>query len=115
MFTDIYKHLKNNGFDVYSIGQHKGICKDPYLVIKESGTSEIVGTSLNSDIVEIMIYYPIGAYSKLEEYKQSTLYAMKILKGIRRVIESSPTIIDDDKKAYTTSYYYRKIKMKEGV
>ena len=47
MFTQIYKHLKENGFDVYSIGQHKGICKSPYLVIKENGTSEIVGTSLN--------------------------------------------------------------------
>lgn len=112
MFTQIYKHLKNNGFEVYSIGQHKGICKGPYLVIKENGTSEIVGTSLNNDLVEIMVYYPIGPYSKLEEYKQSTLYSMKLLKGLRRVIESSPTIIDDDKKAYTTSFYYRKIKRK---
>ena len=115
MFTDIYKHLKNNGFDVYSIGQHKGICSSPYLVIKESGTSEIVGTSLNSDMVEIMIYYPIGAYSKLEEYKQSTLYSMKLLRGIRRVIQAMPTVIDDDKKAYMTSFTYRKIKTKEGV
>ena len=61
MFTQIYKHLKNNGFEVYSIGQHKGICKGPYLVIKENGTSEIAGTSLNNDLVEIMIYYPVGA------------------------------------------------------
>ena len=115
MFTEIYKHLKNNGFDVYSIGQHKGICKGPYLVIKENGTSEIVGTSLNNDLVEIMIYYPIGTYSKLNEYKQSTLYAMKLLKGIRRVIEAMPTVIDDDKKAYMTSFTYRKIKTKEGA
>ena len=115
MFTEIYEHLKNNGFEVYSIGQHKGICSNPYLVIKENGTNEIVGTSLNSEMVEIMIYYPLGSYSKLNQYKQSTLYCMKFLKGIRRIIESSPTIIDDDKKAYTTSFYYRKIKMKEGV
>ena len=115
MFTEIYKHLKNNGFDVYSIGQHKGICSSPYLVIKENGTNEIVGTSLNSEMVEIMIYYPLGSYSKLNQYKQSTLYCMKLLKGIRRIIESSPTIMDDDKKAYTTSFYYQKIKMKEGV
>ena len=115
MFTQIYKHLKSNGFNVYSIGQHKGICTEPYIVIKENGESEIVGTSLTNDVVELLIYYPVGAYSKLEEYKQSTLYTMKLLRDIRRVIESSPTIIDDDKKAYTTSYYYRKIKMKEGV
>jgi hypothetical protein len=115
MFTEIYRHLKENGFDVYSIGQHQGICKSPYIVIKENGESEIIGTSLTNDIVELLIYYPIGTYSKLNEYKQSTLYSMKLLKGIRRVIEPMPTIIDDDKKAYMTSFTYRKIKTKEGV
>ena len=115
MFTQIYKHLKDNGFDVYSIGQHEGICTKPYLVIKENGEGEIVGTSLTNDIVEILIYYPIGTYSKLNEYKQSTLYTMKLLKGIRRVVEAMPTVIDDDKKAYMTSFTYRKIKTKEGA
>ena len=115
MFTQIYKHLKENGFDVYSIGQHKGICKSPYIVIKENGESEIIGTSLTNDMVELLIYYPIGTYSKLNEYKQSTLYTMKLLKGIRRVVEAMPTVIDDDKKAYMTSFTYRKIKTKEGA
>ena len=115
MFTQIYRHLKDNGFDVYSIGQHKGICTNPYIVIKENGESEIAGTSLTNDIVELLIYYPVGTYSKLNEYKQSILYTMKLLKGIRRVIEPMPTIIDDDKKAYMTSFTFRKIKTKEGV
>ena len=115
MFTQIYRHLKDNGFDVYSIGQHKGICTNPYIVIKENGESEIAGTSLTNDIVELLIYYPVGTYSKLNEYKQSILYAMKLLKGIRRVVEPMPTIIDDDKKAYMTSFTFRKIKTKEGV
>ena len=115
MFTQIYRHLKDNGFDVYSIGQHKGICINPYIVIKENGESEIVGTSLTNDIVELLIYYPVGTYSKLNEYKQSILYTMKLLKGIRRVVEPMPTIIDDDKKAYMTSFTFRKIKTKEGV
>ena len=115
MFTQIYRHLKDNGFDVYSIGQHEGICTNPYIVIKENGESEIVGTSLTNDIVELLVYYPLGAYSKLNEYKQSTLYVMKFLKGIRRVIEPMPTVIDDDKKAYMTSFTFRKIKTKEGV
>ena len=115
MFTQIYRHLKDNGFDVYSIGQHKGICTNPYIVIKENGESEIAGTSLTNDIVELLIYYPVGTYSKLNEYKQSILYTIKLLKGIRRVVEPMPTIIDDDKKAYMTSFTFRKIKTKEGV
>ena len=115
MFAQIYKHLKNNGFDVYSIGQHEGICTNTYIVVKENGESEIVGTSLTNDIVELLIYYPVGTYSKLNEYKQSVLYTMKLLKGIRRVIDPMPTIIDDDKKAYMTSFTYKKIKTKEGA
>ena len=115
MFAQIYKYLKNNGFDVYSIGQHEGICTNPYIVVKENGESEIVGTSLTNDIVELLIYYPVGTYSKLNEYKQSVLYTMKLLKGIRRVIDPMPTIIDDDKKAYMTSFTYKKIKTKEGA
>ena len=115
MFAQIYKHLKNNGFDVYSIGQHEGICTNPYIVVKENGESEVIGTSLINNTVELLIYYPVGTYSKLNEYKQSVLYTMKLLKGIRRVIDPMPTIIDDDKKAYMTSFSYRKIKKKEGA
>lgn len=115
MFAQIYKHLKNNGFDVYSIGQHEGICTNPYIVVKENGESEVIGTSLINDTVELLIYYPVGTYSKLNEYKQSVLYTMKLLKGIRRVIDPMPTIIDDDKKAYMTSFTYKKIKTKEGA
>ena len=115
MFAQIYKHLKNNGFDVYSIGQHEGICTNPYIVVKENGESEVAGTSLINDTVELLIYYPVGRYSELSEYKQSVLYTMKLLKGIRRVIDPMPTIIDDDKKAYMTSFTYKKIKTKEGA
>lgn len=115
MFNEIYKHLKNSNIDVYSIGQHQGLCEKPYVVVKENGTSEIVGTSLKNDIVEVMLYYPTGHYSKLSEYKTMILKKMKLMKGVRQIINASPTIIDDDKKAYMTSYYYRKIKTKEGA
>ena len=115
MFAQIYKHLKSEGFDVYSIGQHEGICSSPYIVVKENGESEIAGTSLINDTVELLMYYPIGRYSELANYKKRILNVMKYQKGIRRVIEAIPTIIDDDKKAYMTSFTYKKIKMKEGA
>ncbi len=110
MFKEIYKHLKLKGFNVYSIGQHEGICNEPYLVIKENGESEIAGTNLSNDIVEILIYYPKGSYSTLEDYRTKVKDIMKDLSKLRRVVNPSPTIIDDDKKAYMTSFYYRKIK-----
>lgn len=115
MFAQVYKHLKSEGFDVYSIGQHKGICTSPYLVIKENGESEVAGTSLINDYIELLIYYPVGRYSELSSYKKRILGVMKYQRGIRRVIEAMPTIIDDDKKAYMTSFTYKKIKTKEGA
>ena len=115
MFAQIYKHLKNNGFDVYSIGQHEGICTNPYIVVKENGESEVTGTSLINDTVELLIYYPLGKYSELANYKKKILNVMKYQRGIRRVVEPMPTIIDDDKKAYMTSFTYKKIKTKEGA
>ncbi len=115
MFNEIYKHLKNNGIEVYSIGQHEGLCKTPYVVVKENGVGEIAGTSLVNNIVELLIYYPMGHYSKLEQYKKYILDTMKFCGGTRRIIESMPTIVDDDKKAYMTSFTYRKIKTKEGA
>ena len=115
MFAQIYKHLKNNGFDVYSIGQHEGICLSPYIVVKENGESEVVGTSLVNDSIELLIYYPFGRYSEISEYKKRILNIMKYQRGVRRVIEAMPTIIDNDKKAYMTSFTYKKIKTKEGA
>lgn len=115
MFSSVYRHLKNNNIEVYSIGQHEGLCESPYVVLKENGVGEIVGTSLVNDVVELMIYYPLGNYSELESYKTLVKNAMKSYKGIRRILEQVPTIVDGDKKAYMTSFRYRKIKKKEGA
>lgn len=114
MFTELYRYLKTKGFDVYSIGQHEGICSSPYLVIKENGESDIAGTSYINDLVEILVYYPKGKYSSLSSYTDKLKSEMKNYKKWKRVIDPMPVIIDDDKKAYMTSYTYRKLKMKEG-
>lgn len=113
MFREIYLHLKENGIDVYSIGQHKGLCNSPYVVISETGDGEIVGKNLMSKNVELLIYYPLNSYSEFEGYIENIKKTMKELSHIRRVIESNPRIIDDDKKAYMTFLSYRIIKIKE--
>ena len=114
MFAELYTYLKEKGFDVYSIGQHQGTCSSPYLVIKENGESDIAGTSYIIDVVEILVYYPMGSYSLMGSYTDKLKREMRYFKKVSRVIDPMPTIIDDDKRAYMTSYTYRKIKMKEG-
>ena len=114
MFSELYIYLKEKGFDVYSIGQHQGTCSSPYLVIKENGESDVAGTSYINDLVEILVYYPIGRYSSLSSYTDKLKSEMNVYKKLKRVIDPMPVIIDDDKKAYMTSYTYKKIKVKEG-
>lgn len=114
MFAELYTYLKEKGFDVYSIGQHQGTCSSPYLVIKENGESDIAGTSYINYVVEILVYYPMGSYSLIRIYTDKLKKEMSGFKALRRVLAPMPTIIDDDKKAYMTSYTYKKIKMKEG-
>ena len=113
MFKELYLHLKNNGFNVYSIGQHKGICKDPYIVISETGDSDISNKNLMNKNIELLIYYPLGQYSEFSIYIEKIKKAMKELSHIRRVINVNPVIVDDDKQAYMTFLAYKKIKLKE--
>ncbi|CEH34715.1 hypothetical protein [Romboutsia lituseburensis] len=115
MFIELYKHLKEKGFDVYSIGQHEGICSSPYLVIKENTEMDIVGTSFNNELIDIIIYYPKGSYSKLNPYLKSVKGSMAEINKLKRAYDPTPIVIDDEKEAYTTSFSYKKIKKKEGI
>lgn len=113
MFKKLYLHLKNKGFYVFSIGQHKGICDKPYIVISETGDSEIIGKNLMNKNIELLIYYPVGAYSEMNAYIEKLKKSMNELSHFRRVINPNPIIIDGDKQAYMTFLVYRKIIIKE--
>lgn len=110
MFQELYRHLKSKGFDVYSIGQHEGLCTSPFLVIKEMGTTSTLEKNINKELVEIYVYYPKGRYSSVRGYVDSVELAMNELTNINVAYEATPIFIDDDKQAYFTrlSYYKEK-------
>ena len=106
MFKKIYAHLKDNNIDCYSIGQHKGICAAPYVVIKDMGKINTNNSVVYKKMVELYVYYPLGNYSKVEDFVNEVEEIMTSL-SFKESYEATPTIIDDDKKAYLTrlSYY----------
>ncbi|HBF4252765.1 hypothetical protein [Clostridioides difficile] len=110
MFKKIYKHLKTKGFNVYSIGQHQGLCIEPFLVIFEKGLLQTTEKNIIKDLFEIYVFYPIGQYSKVSEYKISVESVMDEIVGIKQAYEALPILIDDEKQAYFTrlSYYENK-------
>lgn len=112
-FKEIYKLLKTDGFDVYSIGQHGGLCTKPYVVIKELGEVKIAGTPFLNEVIDLLIYYPMPRYSEIGEYCDSVMESLEALECIERTYKQNATIVDDDKKAYTTSITYAVKKMRK--
>ena len=98
---DIYKHLKNKGFDVYWPAQKLGECSSKYLVIKNDGSYKHVNYSTDRDMYSIQCYVPKLAYSELEPLVQSVKRAMKELYPMIMPYGSQqPSFYDDAIKAH---------------
>lgn len=107
----IYTTLKESGLDVYFSGQHKGLCKTPYVVVKESNQSPELGTRvIGRRIVDIMIYIPIGSYIAIESYREKVKRALLNSSFLRYTGFETPIIIEEDIKAYSTSFEYEIMK-----
>lgn len=108
---DIYKHLENNGFDVYWPGQKVGECTSPYVVVKNDGGYRHVNFSSNRDMYSVQCYVPKLQYSKLEpmivKVKQvmKELYPMIIDYG-----QQTPSFYDDTCKAHYVSIEFENYK-----
>lgn len=110
-WQDIFKHLENKGFEVYSPGIKVGECKHPYLVVKNDGSSIHSFASSDVDLYSVLCYVPKDEYSKLEPLVQSVKSAMKELYPM--IIEygsQTPSYYDDNFKAHMVSVEYKNYK-----
>ena len=106
MFELIYNRLKVSGFDVYSIGQHEGICNSPYVVIKEDGENVLSGASVSSAVISIIIFYPIGRYSEVSEYIFNVRKCLCGLDWLKSTGELTGFAIDHNVRAYSCTIFY---------
>lgn len=105
-WKEIFKNLKQGGFEVYPLGQHEGICKSPYLVLRNNGASHI--RSIEAQEYEVLIYYPFERYSSFEEYIDKVKIIMNgMYPGVILMEDQQPHYPDEDVKAYMTSLIYR--------
>lgn len=106
-WQDIYLHLKKEGFDVYSPGQHQGECTSPYVVVKDAGTTKFGDFSSNKALYDIMCYVPGEHFSQLEPFVQKLEIAMKKMQPmIRPVHYKTPSFYDDTVKGHMISVQY---------
>lgn len=110
-WQDIYCHLKNKGFDVYSPGMKVGECINSYIVVKNNGSTQHGNISTDDDFYSVMCYVPRNKYSELEPFVQEVKKAMKELRpmilpnGIQ-----TPSFLDDTIKAHMISIEYKNYK-----
>lgn len=115
MWKSIYDKLEEKGLNPYPPGKHQGECTERYCVIKEnSQVSYYFTNKLGYRLIDIILFVPINSYIQVEPYIEEVRAAMKELDFIRKTGNETPIIVDDTKKAYTTSIEYQIIKKLEG-
>lgn len=112
MYKKIADTLTEEGIDVYSIGQHKGVCSEPFIVVKEYLSTSTSGKVIISDTVDIFPFYPIGRYTQVSTYINKVDQAMLTIPGLEKIYNGGPITVDDNMKAYTTRLSYRLLKRK---
>lgn len=112
-WQDIFLHLKQGGFDVYSPAQKTGECKAPYLVVKDASSSQFLNYSSTRSFYDILCYVPKAHFSDLEHFVGTVEAAMKGLSPmIQPTYTKTPSFYDDSVKGHMVSiqyYNYRKI------
>lgn len=110
-WQDIFTHLKNKGFDVFSPGIKIGECTSPYIVIKNNGSSKHTTFSTDEDYYSVMCYVPKLKYSELEPLVQKVKSAMKELEPmILPYGMQTSSYYDDSYKAHMISVEYKNYK-----
>ena len=114
-WTTIYQKLNFKNLNPYPVGMHKGLCTEPYCVIKE-GTQipSIESRKLGQRLIDIIIMVPVQNYRELETYTGRIKTALGELNGLVRTGNETPALVDDEKEAITTSIEYTIIKRLEG-
>lgn len=110
-WQDIFLHLKEAGFDVYSPGMKTGECVEEYIVVKNDGSTKHPSFSTDNDLYAVMCYVPKENYSRLEPMVQEVKKAMK---GLEPMIlpygSQTPSYYDDSYKAHMISIEYKNYK-----
>ena len=110
-WQDIFMCLKKAGFKVYSPGMAEGECTEPYVVVKNDGSSQHSSFSSDVDLYAVMCYVPKQKYSSLETLVQSVKTTMKKLYPmIIPYGQQTPSFYDDSLKAHMISIEYKNYK-----
>lgn len=103
----IYDNLKSEGFDVYFPGQHVGVCKSRYVVVKPGMDIPYVDYSTNIIYYDLLLYVPQRNFSSYAGFLNDVEKAMtKIFPTLRCTNNRSQPYFDDSVKGWMVSTEY---------
>ncbi len=110
LWQKVYLYLKKLGYNVYAPGQKRNKCTESYVVIRENGVHALVGNISGYKLFDIIVYSPMDQYSTMEFYVENLKEVLKKIEDLRLTGNETPSIIDYDVQAYTTSIEYQQFK-----
>lgn len=113
---DIYNCLKAANISTFLQGQHKGECKNAYVVVKPGVSVPYLQLSTDVHYYELLLYIPESHPTQIEIFKDTVKKAML---GLYPMItfadsESSP-YFDDDVKAWMVDLTYKNYRKRDSA
>lgn len=112
----VYLALKQNGIDVYAPAQKDGVCKNPYVMFKKSGSLQIQNYSSQRDFYDFYLYVPREQYDKLSDFEaevKSVLDSPPIYPMLMPTGDSENDYYDDNYNAHLRIItYYNNVRVK---
>lgn len=101
--------LKENKIDAYPPATKKGICTKEYVVVKNSGSSQIGTFSSEVHYIDILCYVPQNKYTELEKFKNRVKAIIRKNLYPRTMETGSETsdFFDDEIKGHMVSFMLR--------
>lgn len=112
---DIYTCLKSSGIDVYLQGQHKGECKNSYVVVKPGVSTPYLQLSTNVYYYDILCYTPEKHPTETERFKERVKNVLLDLYPMIQYADSeTPPYFDDSVKGWMVDLTYLNYRKRES-
>ena len=106
----VQRTLIDNGIDTYPPAQKTGDCKSPYVVLKDEGSTPVIGMSSEYHYYTILCYVPKDDYTMLSQFVAEVKQVMSkspIYPMLKPTGTETPSFFDDSFNAYMISVQYR--------
>lgn len=108
---EIHDLLKQNKYNVFFPGIHKGECTEPYIVVKNGGALDSFIVSSDRPIYELLCYVPTKQYSSMVSFVFGIKKTMKkMYPALEYAGNETDVVYDETVKGWMQSFMYQGVR-----